>query len=374
VKTGRPCWVEINESALRANWRILKKRLSKDVRMLAVVKAGGYGLGLLPVARVAVEEGAAMLGVSSVEEGLLLRKAGLRVPTLILGSLYPFDCFPLLFKHRLTPTVASLEAAETLSRLACRRKTRWPVHLKIDSGFGRIGVSIPNALEFIKQVAEKPGLHIEGIYTHFASSDGDADYTRSQARLFMAVVRAAETAGVRPRYVHMANSSALIRFPEAHGTLVRPGLAYYGIPPYAGAAKDIALRPVAAWKSRVVFLKTVPEGSAVSYARTWIAKRPTRVATLAVGYADGLPRLLSNRGHVLLRGAKVPMIGRVTMDMTMVDATGLPECHVGDEAVILGKQGSEEITADEIACAAETNPYEILCRIGSRVPRVLHHG
>ena len=370
----RPCWVEISAAALRSNWRTLRGKLAKNVQMLAVVKADGYGLGLLDVSKVAVEEGAVYLGVSSVEEGMALRAAGFSVPVLILGSLYPFESFDLLFQHRLTPTVASLEAAEALNRMAQERNTRLAVHLKIDSGFGRIGVSVLNAPGFIRQVAGLPGLLIEGMYTHFASSDVDPDYTQAQARDFLSVVQSAEAAGVRPRWIHMANSAALLRFPETHGTLVRPGLAFYGVPPYPRASAVVPLAPALAWKSRVIFLKAVPEGSSISYARTWTAKRPTRVATLAAGYADGLPRLLSGKGQVLLGGTRVPILGRVTMDMTMVDVTQVPDCHVGDEAVLIGRQGAEEITAQDVAEWAQTSAYEILCGIGARVPRKVIHG
>jgi len=366
--------VEVHEPALRSNWRTLRGKLAKTVQMLAVVKADGYGLGLLNVSRVAVEEGAAYLGVSSVEEGIALRQAGFSIPVLILGSLYPFESFELLFEHHLTPTIASLEAAETLSRLALRRKERMPVHLKVDSGFGRIGVSISNAPGFIQQVALKSGLVIEGIYTHFASSDVDPDYTQAQAQAFLSVIQAVRSQGIHPPLIHMANSSALLRFPETHGTLVRPGLAFYGVSPYPRALNVIVLTPALAWKSRVIFLKMVSEGSGISYARTWIAKRPTRVATLAVGYADGLSRVLSNKGQVLISGRRAPILGRVTMDMTMVDVTDIPDCHVGDEAVLLGRQGAEDITANEMADWVQTNAYEILCRIGARVPRVVIHG
>lgn len=366
----RPCWVEVHTSALRANFRALRRYVSPSTQVLAVVKADGYGHGLIPVSEVAVQEGAAMLGVSSIEEGLALREAGIRIPILILGSLFPFDHFDVLFEKKLTPTVSSLEAADALDALARRRQERLPVHLKIDSGFGRIGVSSANALEFILQVAQRPGLELQGLYTHFASSDTDPEYTRAQASAFQSVVGPAQEKGIRPPWIHLANSSAILRYPETHGSMVRPGLAFYGIPPYAGASRDIALGPALSWKTRVIFLKRVKEGSSISYGRSWVARRETRVATLAVGYADGIPRLLSNRGHVLLGGQRAPIIGRVTMDMLMVDATDVTPCHVGDEAVLVGSQGSERIGVEEIAEASETNAYEILCRIATRVPRI----
>jgi alanine racemase len=281
----------------------------------------------------------------------------------------------------LTPTIASLDAAEALDRMARERSERFPIHLKIDSGFGRIGVSLPNALPFIREVAQKPGLLIDGIYTHFASSDCDPEYTLLQAREFLAVVAKARKLSTNnpivPRWIHLANSSAVIRFPETHGNLVRPGLAFYGIQPYPGAEKDVALKPALTWKTRVIFLKIIPKGGSVSYARTWIARRTTRVATLAVGYADGLRRIVSNKGQILVGGHRVPILGRVTMDMTMVDVTDLPlgrGCRVGDEAVLLGSQGAETISANEMAEWAGTNAYEILCGIGIRVPKIILHG
>jgi alanine racemase len=172
--------------------------------------------------------------------------------------------------------------------------------------------------------------------------------------------------------VHLANSAALIRLPETHGTLARPGLAYYGIAPFEGAEQEIALTPALTWKTRIIFLKQWPEGASIGYAQTWTAKRPSRIATLAVGYADGYPRILTNQAHVLIRGQRVPVVGRVTMDMTMVDVTDLSECRVGDEAVLLGRQEAQEVTAHELAALAQTNTYEILSRIAARVPRIYH--
>ncbi len=367
----RPCWIEIHEKALRHNWKSLRHLASKDVRFLTVVKANGYGLGILPVSSIAVEEGSDYLGVSSVEEGLQLRKAGFKIPILILGSLFPFHSFSLLFDYKLTPTVASLAAAHALDEIADKKGKKLPIHLKVDSGFGRIGVSVKNALPFIQKVARMNGLELEGLYTHFASSDVDPLYTHEQTSAFIALVQAANKEGIRPRWIHMANSAALVRYPETHGNLVRPGIAFYGVNPYAEAGSKIKLEPVLTWKSRIIFLKTVPKGTSVSYARTWTARRESRIATLAAGYADGLPRLLTNIGEVLLKGKRAAIIGRVTMDMTMVDVTDIEHARVGDEVVLLGKQGSDVITPLEMAAWAQTNAYEILCGIAPRVPRIL---
>lgn len=371
-KLYRPCWAEINRSALRRNFKSIKSCLSPQTRVLAVVKANAYGHGIVTAAEEAIREGAVCLGVASVEEGMVVRAAGIQTPILILGGLYPFDHFPVLFEKNLTPTIASREAAEALDQLAKRLNKSIAVHLKIDSGFGRIGVSAVNGLGFVKDVAGLPNLIIEGIYTHFASSDIDPDYTRQQTLTFQKLIDQVRIAGIHPTWVHMANSAALLQYPETHSSLVRPGLAYYGIPPYAGAAAKIPFEPVMSLKSRVIFNKMLPVGGSVSYARTWIAKRPSRIVTLAIGYADGLPRLLSNRGQALLGGRRLPIIGRITMDMTMVDATDLPECRVGDEAVLIGTQGSERIAVEDVAAQAQTNPYEILCGISARVPRIIN--
>lgn len=369
----RPCWLAINREALQRNFHAIKSRLSTRTSILAVVKADGYGHGLVRCAKVADQEGAALLGVSSLEEGIALRQARVRTPTLVLGSLFPFENFPVLFHYRLTPTIASRDAAIALDRLARRRGRRIAVHLKIDSGFGRIGVQAGSggrAVAFVREVAKRKGLLLEGLYTQFSSADVDAAYTRRQHAAFQDVVAAVRQEGIQPRWVHEANSSALLRFPEAHGSLVRPGIAIYGIAPFRGAERMIRLEPALEWKTRVIYLKTIPAGFRVSYAQTWTARRPTRVATLAVGYADGYPRHLSNKGVVLLRGRRAPVIGRVTMDMMMVDATDVPAVDAGDEAVLIGRQGRERITATELAGLAETNAYELVSRIAARVPRL----
>jgi alanine racemase len=370
----RPCWAEVNVGALEKNLKALRARIKPATRVLAVVKADGYGHGLLPCAQAALRGGAAYLGVSSLEEGIRLREGGIKTSVLLLGSLFPFGHFDLLFKHRLTPTVASVETAEALSAIARKRGERLAVHLKIDTGFGRIGVSWTRALAFIQEAAALPNLELEGLYTHFSSSDTDEEETRRQTEHFLKVVEEAGQKGIRPKFLHMANSAALLRFPETHGTLVRPGIALYGILPYAEAARDVALLPALTWKSKIIFLKQWPQGAAVGYACAWRAQRPSRVATLAVGYADGFPRHLSNKGSVLIRGQRLPVIGRVTMDMIMVDVTDLKDCRVGDEAVLIGRQEKEELTARDLAEWAGTNAYEIVSRIGPRVPRIYSHG
>lgn len=368
----RPCWAEVDVNAFRANWRLLKGLVPAKTAMLAVVKANAYGHGILPLSKAAVEEGAAYLGVSSLDEGIQLREAGITAPVLILGSLFPFENFPLLFEHRLTPTVASLMAVDALADVAQRKNQTIAVHVEIDTGMGRTGISPTTALDLLRHVQKRPGLVLEGLYTHLASSDMDPDFTAAQTALFEQVVEVAAREGIRPRWVHWGNSAAVLRTPERQPTLARPGLALYGIPPAADVPQLEKLKPVLAWKTRVIFLKSVPAGTTVSYARTWKAGRLSRIATLAVGYADGLPRLFSNCGEVLVRGRRAPIVGRVTMDMTMVDVTEIPGCAVGDEVVLIGTQNGATLSALDLSNWAETNAYEILCGIGARVPRVYH--
>jgi len=368
----RPCWADIDLTAFRRNLQTLQSTLPPTTGVMAVVKANAYGHGSVSIARAAQDGGAAYLGVSSLEEGVELRQAGIRTPILVLGSLFPFENFPVLFEHQLTPTVASLAMAEALSKEAVIRGRKCPIHLEIDTGLGRTGVSTISALDVITQISQLPNLILEGVYTHFSSADVDTEFTRRQSEAFIQVVQAAAAAGIKPRWVHAANSSAVLRSPNLPMTLARPGLALYGVPPFSPLPENMKLEPVLSFKTRIVFVKMLPQGSSVSYARTWTASRLSRIATLAVGYADGLPRLLSNRGEVLVRGQRAPIVGRVTMDMTMIDVTDLPECHVGDDVVLLGRQDKQELRAVEWAAWADTNAYEILCGISARVPRVEH--
>lgn len=367
----RPCWVEVNLAALRHNLQYLRARLSPETHILAVVKADGYGHGAVAVAQAALQAGVRWLGVSSLEEGAVLRRAGITAAILILGSLYPYEVLPRLLDDGLTPTVASLAMAEALSRLAQGRTRPIPLHVKIDSGFGRIGLTISHALSTLRRIWALPGLTVEGLYTHFAAADSDPAYTREQFTAFRHVVEAFRTLGWTGRWVHAANSAAIFQYPESHGTLVRPGLAMYGVPPLVGHTPAMPLEPVLTWKARVVFVKQLPAGSSISYGRTFTTTRLVRVATIPVGYADGYPRQLSNLGQVLIQGFRAPVVGRVTMDMTMVDVTDLPRCEVGEEVVLIGRQGQDHMTAEEVAARAGTISYDLLCGIAHRVPRLV---
>jgi alanine racemase len=359
----RPTWAEVDLGALTRNLRRLRARMPAGVKIMFVVKANAYGHDAVLCAHAAASARAAdWLGVSSVEEGVALRDAGVRLPILILGSLYPFESALAAAAHDLTPVVASLESARRLSEAAARLRRAINIHVKVDTGMGRIGVRPEAAVPLVRTLKGLPGVRVQGLYTHFACADSDAAFTARQLNAFRRVVAALTREGLRPPLVHAANSAGALRYPAARFDLVRPGLAAYGL--YEG------FEPVLTLKSKIVFLKTIPRGSTVSYGASWRAKRPTRVATLPVGYGDGYARALSNRADVLVGGRRCPVVGRVTMDQVMVDVTGARDARVGDDAVLIGRQGRAEIPMSELARLCGTISYETATALSSRVPRV----
>ena len=360
----RPTWAEVDLNALLFNQRRFKALMPAGTKVMFVVKGDAYGHGAIPLARWTQERrGADWLGVSSVEEGIALREAGVRMPILVLGSLYPFETFLAGVQYQLTPTVASLEGAQRLAEVA--RLVGRPVrcHLKLDTGMGRIGMGWPSGLAVARTIRATEGLSLEGVYTHLACADSDPEFTRLQLRRFKAALADIARAGIRVRLRHAANSAAALRTPASRLDLVRPGLALYGL---AGSG----FKPVLTLKTRLVYLKTVQAGSPIGYGATYRARRRSRIATLPIGYADGLPRLLSNRGKVLVRGAACPIVGMISMDMAMIDVTAVPGARVGDEAVLIGGAGAGRIGFGDWARWSKTIPYEVATRLGSRVPRV----
>lgn len=358
----RPTWAEVHLGALQENLRRLRRRLPRSTKLLFVVKGDGYGHGAVACARAAEKARSAdWLGVSCVEEGVTLREAGIRLPVLVLGSLYPFESFLAAVEFGLTPTVASLDSARRLDEVARRLKRRVCCHLKIETGMGRIGMSPAAAAAAAESLAGTGRVDVTGAYTHLSCAETDPDFTREQLRRFRAALAGLARRGIVPGLRHAANSAAALRYPAARLDLVRPGLAVYGLYP--------GFRPVLSLKTKVVFLKTVPRGAVLGYGATFRARRPTRVATVPIGYADGWSRRLSNRGCALLGGRRCPVIGTISMDMLMLDATAVPEARVGDDAVLIGRQGREEITAGEVAAASGTIPYETTTALTSRVPR-----
>ncbi|MFH1367574.1 MAG: alanine racemase [Elusimicrobiota bacterium] len=366
----RPTWAEIDLKAFRNNFLKIKSRLKKKTKILAVVKANAYGHSAVPLSQEALKLGAAALGVSSLEEGIVLRENGVKGEILILGSIYPLENLAAACQYDLIPTISSVQGLAELARVAKRCKKRLPFHLKTDTGMGRIGVSAESAPRLLEKIVLKSEVKMAGMYTHFACADSDKEFTQRQLLKFNEAVRRARLLGLEFS-AHAANSAALFKYKQAHLDMVRPGISLYGMDPFAGAEKMLKLEPVLSWKTRIVYLKKVKKNATISYGRTYTAKRPAVIATLPVGYADGYSRGLSNKGEVLIRSKRCPVVGRVTMDMIMVDATNAQGVEIGDEAVLIGRQGDAKLTAENMAAKLNTINYEVTCGISYRVPRII---
>jgi len=371
-KFYRPVWAEINHKHIKHNFLTVKARLSRGTGILAVIKANAYGHGLVSVGRTVSRLGAKFLGVTSIEESLDLKAARINTPSLILGNIFPFSNLETAVKNNIRISLASVEAALQCDKTARRLKKKVYVHAKIDTGMGRIGVSARNAAAFVEKIRSLRSVVLEGIYTHFAGAYEDSETTQKQIHLFTSLLNALKARGIEIPFIHDANSGAIFKYPQVQFSLVRPGISLFGVWPVAGQTPS-DLRPALAWKSRIIYLKNVPADTPVSYAGTFRTARPSVIATAAFGYADGFRRSFSNKAQVLVGGLRAPVVGRVTMDMTMLDVTDVPDVKVGDEVVILGRQGDAVLPVEELARWADTSPYEILCGIASRVPRVDLH-
>ena len=376
-------WAEIDLNAYAHNIRELRRISRPPARLMAVVKANGYGHGAIQVAREALSNGAQYLGVARLNEAIPLREAGLEAPTLILGYSSP-ELAPLLIEYDLTQTVYSLSTASALSEQAVRKGKKINVHLKVDSGMGRLGLLLESTggspdnnvlqstVQTIESIIRLAGLTVEGIFTHFATADSaDKSYADLQLQRFMELLNGLQKEGLAPPMKHAANSAAVIDIPDSHLDMVRPGIATYGLHPSDEVNKHIIdLKPVMTLKSRIIHVKEVAPGFNISYGITFQTKTHTTIATIPVGYADGFNRLLSSRGHMLVHGCRVPILGRVCMDLTMLDVGGVADVALEDEVVVFGKQGKEAVTADDIAADLDTINYEVVSTITGRVPRV----
>ncbi|MFI5346309.1 MAG: alanine racemase [Elusimicrobiota bacterium] len=359
----RPTWAEVDTAAIERNLRRIRAKMAPGVKIMFVVKGNAYGHDAALCARAAQRSRSAdWLGVSSVEEGVALRDAGVRLPILVLGSLYPFESVLAAVAHDLTPAVASLESARRLVEVAQKLQRRVDCHVKVDTGMGRIGAGPEAALGIVRYLSRLKAVRVQGIYTHLADAENGAQFTALQLKRFRSVIAVLTREGIRPPLVHAANSAGALKRPGSRFDLVRPGLAAYGLYP--------GFEPALTLKSKIIFLKTVPKDTPISYGGTWRARRPSRVATLPIGYADGYARALSNKASVLVGGRRCPVVGRVTMDQTMIDVTSVPSTRVGDDAVLIGRQGRAEIGATELARLCGTIPYETATAISARVPRV----
>ena len=359
----RPTRAEIDLDAIAHNFQVVRDHVA-PARVLAVVKADGYGHGVVPVALRLQDEGVSGFGVALAEEGIELRDAGVTADIVVLNGVYGSAHADVL-RAALTPVVYDL--AQVRAFVAAAGSRAFGVHLKVDTGMGRLGVRADALDDFLKTLADHPTVRVDGVMTHLASADHDDAFTAAQLDVFDAAVRRVRAAGHRPSVLHAANSAGALRIPRARYDLVRAGIALVGLP---GAGDvDLPLRPAMRLRSEVIALRTIEPGEGVGYDQTFRADRPTRVATVPLGYGDGLMRSNSNRGVALIRGRRCSLIGNVSMDLTTFDVTDLPAVEVGDEAVLLGPQGSERIEATEVARATGTIPYEVLCAISRRVPR-----
>jgi alanine racemase len=359
-------WVEINLSHLRENYRSLKKQISPLSQIMAVVKADAYGHGLVPIARELFQIGVPALGVGSVEEGILIReRVSPSIPVVLLLGCYPEETGACL-RYRLTPVLYSLEVAKKLDRQARLGRTRIPVHLKIDTGMGRLGIPWLEFGDFFKKIELLKGLQITGLTSHFGQADEKKPYNQLQWKRFVTALDMARQAGTELTENHMANSAGLLNYKQSHLHYVRPGILLYGSNP-AGRncqPRSFKVKPVMSLKSRILQIKDIPAGVEVSYGGTYITDRPEKIAVISLGYANGYPRILSNQGQVLIGGSRFPIIGRVCMNLIVVRIASSSDFGAGEEVVLLGGQGKETLSVDELAQKARTIPYELLCLLG----------
>ena len=367
---GRPTYCSIDLAALRWNFEQVKKLVGPRVKILSIVKANAYGHGAVECARALIEAGSDGFGVATVEEAVELRDAGVRAPLLVLTAVCPEQLDEFL-RYDLTPAISDVATLAAIDKLAAgKRGGPLDFHLKVDTGMGRLGLLHADIEHWLPEILKLKALRLEGIFSQLAHAEGDADYSKAQVKNFNAVVERLRAAGFSPPLLHLANSAGVIGVQAAHGTLVRPGIMLYGCYPAPEMARQVELKPVLAWHTRIMQVKELPARASVGYGRTFTAKKKSRIAALPVGYADGYHRLLSNRGAVLVRGKRAPIAGRVSMDLTMIDVTDIAGVAQGDEVVLIGRQGAENIYADEVAGWAETISYEVLTSVSARVPRV----
>lgn len=369
----RPTRVEISLDALRYNYNAFRAAIPSSMQIMAVVKANAYGHGAIEIAQEAVQCGADYLGVAFLDEAIELRQAGITSPILVLGYTPP-EGISAALQHNITITVYSDPVLDALAESdALQPYGKIKVHIKIDSGMGRIGLYETNtAIAFIEKALDLPGVVVEGLYTHYASADEmDKTYTYEQHHRFDRVVGYFRGKGVTFSYLHAGNSATAIEFPQLSYSLIRLGISLYGHYPSAEVNKRmIDLQPVMSFRTGVVMVKELPPDSVVSYGAIYRTQGTEQIATLPVGYADGFTRMLTSRAEVLIRGHKVPVVGRICMDQCMINVSDIPGVAVGDEVVLFGRQGTETIAADDLAEALGTINYEITCMVSNRVPRI----
>ncbi len=373
MRPDRPTWLEIDLSAIGRNTRLIQRLVGPDVRVLVSLKADAYGHGALRVARTVLHNGASWLGVATVSEAESLRAAGIDAPVLVFGYTAPWQAREAV-RLDVRATVYGMEIARALAYAARDLGRVARVHVKVDTGMARLGLraeDVEGIVAFVEALHSLPGLEVEGIFTHFATADSaDQGYARRQLDRFLAVLAALERRGLRPPLAHAANSAAMLTLPEARFDMVRPGVAVYGLAPSDEVRLPEGFSPALAFKTQVAQVKWIPAGEGISYGATYVTERPTHVAVLPVGYADGFRRAPANWGEVLVRGRRAPLVGRVCMDQCMIDVTHIPGVRQGDEVVLIGRQGDDELTAEAVAGRLGTIAYEVVAELLARVPRV----
>lgn len=372
----RPVWAEINLDNLIHNIKEVRRVVNKDAEIMAVIKADGYGHGALGIYKELLENGADRLAVAVATEALQLRKDGYQGPLLVLGYTDP-SFYQLVIENDLIQTIYTVEQGKLLSQVATDLRKKVKVHIKIDTGMGRIGInSDDRGIEIVKEISQIPNIEIEGIYTHFAAADEkDKEYTELQYNKYHGFIEGLSRVGIEIKYKHLSNSAGIIDLPQFNMDLVRPGIMLYGLYPSEDVDKTkVNLREVMSLKAKVAYVKTIIAGTSVSYGRKFIADKERVIATLPLGYADGLTRLLSQKAEVLIKRKRVPIVGRICMDQCMIDVTEVGDVHIGDEVVIFGSQDGERIAIDEVAQKLGTINYEVVCMISKRIPRVYKKG
>lgn len=368
----RPTWAEISLPALAHNYRTLKSHVGENVQVMAVVKADAYGHGAVECARALEASNADWFGVALAEEGITLREAGITRPIFCLSGFYRGQAEAVV-AYFLTPAIYHLAAAEELNERARAVGRTINFHLKVDTGMGRLGIAVSEVAEFARELRRFQFLKLDGLLTHFAEAEAlESDYTERQIEQYCDALRVLHESGLTPTYQHLANSAGLHAHRSAWGNLVRSGACIYGITRdiLAPVPESLDVHPVMSLHSRVIFLKTVPAGTSLGYGCIFTTARESRIATIPIGYADGLRRALSNQGRVIVRDCFAPIVGRVSMDLTLIDVTDVPEVALGDEVVLIGQRDELQITAEDIAAQCDTVSYEIVCGISDRVPRV----
>ncbi|ELS30821.1 MULTISPECIES: alanine racemase [Pseudanabaena] len=369
LKQNHRAWVEVDLSAIRHNVCQLKSLLTAPTELMAIVKADAYGHGAIDVSQAAIEAGASWLGVATIPEGIQLRNAGITAPIAILGATNGVDEIKAIAEYRLQPTICNAKQALIYHEVLSNIGAQIPVHLKIDTGMSRLGVNWQEAIAFIKLVQHLPNLEILSVYSHFATADDrDLTFMQLQTQRFQQVIAELQSEGIYPPYIHICNTAAMLCDRQIHYDIVRTGLGIYGLYPAPHLQNLVDLRPALTVKARITQVKEITAGTSVSYGRSFIAKADMKMATVAIGYADGIPRGLSNRLHVSVKGQKVAQIGTITMDQCAIDVTHIPDVNVGDVVTFLG--GASGNTADDWAELLGTISWEILCGFKHRLPRI----